>query len=88
VPEAVESGLVIPELAPGQVPLEQPRFEVAGVFDQQLVAEVLGEAPATLAERAQDLRTESGDERVVLLRLIIPSHDLAQYRGHHVQLAL
>ncbi len=88
MPEAVEGGLVIPELTPGQVPLKQPRFEVAGVFGQQLVAEVVGEAPASLAERAQDLRTESGDEPVMLLRWILPPYDLAQYRGHHVQFTL
>jgi hypothetical protein len=88
VSEAVEGGLVISELTPGQVALEQPRFEVAGVLGQQLVAEVVGETPASLAERAQDLRTESGDERVVLLRLILPPYDLAQYSGHHVQVIL
>jgi hypothetical protein len=88
VPEAVEGGLVIPKLTPGKVPLKQPRFEVAGVFGQQLVAEVVGEAPASLAERTEDLRTEGGDEHVLLLRLILPPYDLAQYSGHHVQLTL
>jgi hypothetical protein len=88
VPEAVKGGLVVPKLAPGKVALEQPGFEVARVLGQQLVAEVVREAPAPLFERAQDLGTEGRDERIVLLRLIFPANHLTQDRGHHVQLPI
>jgi hypothetical protein len=72
-------------MAPGQMRLEEPGFEVAGILGQQLVAEMVGEPPATLPQRPYDLGSECGNEGIVLLRLIFPANHLTQDRGYHVR---
>ncbi len=69
-------------------PFEQPGLEVARFFGEQLVAEVVGEAPAAFAQRAHDLRTKGRNQRVVRLGLAFPPDHLTQDRCDHVQVTI
>jgi hypothetical protein len=66
------------------VTFQQPGLEVARVFREELVAEVIGEPPTTLAECAQYLGSEGGDQGVVPGGLVFPPHHLSQDSGYHV----
>ncbi|OFV81164.1 MAG: hypothetical protein A2Y78_07630 [Acidobacteria bacterium RBG_13_68_16] len=72
-------------MVPGQMRLEKPGLEVAGVLYEQLVAEMVREPPATLSQGPHDLGAECGNQRIVLLRLVFPPNHLTQDRGHHVR---
>jgi len=71
--EAVESFSRLAEPSPGEVALDEPRFEVLRVLGQELVTEVLGEAPTALLECPRDLLTEGGDQDRLLLSPRIPT---------------
>jgi len=58
------------------------------LLGEQLVAEVIGEAPAVLAESPGNLGAQGGSEGNALLRLILPPYNLTQDRGYHVQIPL
>ncbi|OYV94564.1 MAG: hypothetical protein B7Z68_07655 [Acidobacteria bacterium 21-70-11] len=64
---------------------QQPGLEVARLFGEQLVAEVVGKTPAALAERAHDLRSKGRNERVIRLGLAFPPDHLTQDRRYHAQ---
>jgi hypothetical protein len=67
----------------GEVSLEQPDLQVARVFDEHLVAEVIGETPPALGQGAFDLAAEPGDQRVLPARIGLSTYHLTENRSYH-----
>jgi hypothetical protein len=68
--------------------LPEQGLEVARILGQQLVAEVVCEAPAALAEGPHDLSAKSRYEDITGPGIVFPPHHLPQDRCHHIQLSM
>jgi len=83
VAEAVERAVGVAELAPREVPFEEPSLQVAWILVQELVAKVVGKPPTPLRKCAKNLLSESAHERVLLLGSLFSTNDLAKNGGYH-----
>lgn len=68
---------------PGEVALEQPGIETSGILGENLVAEMIGESPATLAYGPLDLSPKRRNESGLFAGSRNITADVAQDRSNH-----